>query len=60
MKTNSLIQNLLIVILVSCPFLYAAWIWDKLPESVPTQFGIDRFLYYSNGLQRLGLSRQYT
>ena len=41
MKTNSLIQNFLIVILTSAPFLYIAWIWDKLPESVPTHFGID-------------------
>lgn len=41
MKANSLIQNLLIVILTSGPFLYAAWVWDKLPESVPTHFGLD-------------------
>lgn len=40
MKTSNLIQVLSIVTLVCAPFIYAAFIWDALPDRVPTHFGI--------------------
>ena len=37
MKNNSLIQVLSIIVLVCAPFVYAAFIWNELPDRVPTQ-----------------------
>ncbi len=41
MKTSNLIHVLSIIVLVCAPFVYAAFIWDELPERVATHFGID-------------------
>ncbi len=41
MKTSNLVQVLSIILLVCAPFVYAAFIWDELPERVATHFGID-------------------
>lgn len=40
MKTSNLVQVLSIIALVCAPFVYAAFIWDALPDRVPTHFGI--------------------
>ncbi len=41
MKTSNLVQVLSVIFLVCAPFVYAAFIWNDLPERVPTHFGID-------------------
>ncbi len=41
MKISNLVQVLSVIFLVCAPFVYAAFIWNELPERVPTHFGID-------------------
>lgn len=41
MKNSNLIQILLVILLVSAPFIYAAFIWQDMPDRVATHFGID-------------------
>lgn len=41
MKSNKLFHIILVLILTAAPFLYAAFIWNKLPDRVPTHFGLD-------------------
>ena len=40
MKNSSLVQVLSVIFLVCAPFVYMAFIWNDLPERVPTHFGI--------------------
>ena len=41
MTAKSLVQNVLIVLLLGAPFVYAAAIWSQLPNTVPTHFDIN-------------------
>ena len=41
MKNNTLVQKLIVVLLLSIPFVYAASVWSQLPEMVPTHFDIN-------------------
>ena len=41
MKTSHLVQVLSVIFLVCAPFVYFAFIWNDLPERVPTHFGIN-------------------
>lgn len=41
MKSSSLLRNLIAIVILSLPFVYAIMIHDALPESIPTHFGIN-------------------
>ena len=40
MKPSSLIRTLIAIVILSLPFIYAIMIYDSLPDSIPTHFGI--------------------
>jgi uncharacterized membrane protein len=40
MKTRSLVQSLLVVLLALAPFIYTAFIWQDMPDNVATHFEI--------------------